>query len=230
MNSEEIERIRSIYEKRLEAEADSRYAYWRPANLLLVQRLEWDIAGALAQRGLLPLTDSRALDIGCGDGFWLRFLLRLGAFPSNLHGIDLLPDRAEQASLLSPAMHIINGDASALPYPDGYFNLVMQFTAFSSILNSSVKQQVAGEMMRVLQTDGVILWYDFIFNPANRDTRGIRKRELQSLFPGCSYRFQRVTLAPPLARGLARYSRLGCTLLDAIPFLRTHYLATISKK
>jgi len=28
------------------------------------------------------------LDVGCGKGNWLRFLLSLGARPENLHGIE----------------------------------------------------------------------------------------------------------------------------------------------
>ncbi|HEX9633238.1 MAG TPA: hypothetical protein VGA02_12320 [Gemmatimonadales bacterium] len=40
---------------------------------------------------------------------------------------------------------------------------------------------------------------------------------------------QRITLAPPLVRTVARRSWLAAYLLARIPFLRTHYLGVIRK-
>lgn len=41
---------------------------------------------------------------------------------------------------------------------------------------------------------------------------------------------RRVSLAPPIARALARWSWLACELLEKLPFLRTRYLAAIVKR
>lgn len=229
MGRDEANRIRSVYARREEAGVEKRYAYWEPANLYLVQQLESAIVRALARQGLVPLGERRVLDVGCGDGFWLRFLLRLGAQPGNLYGIDLLPDRVQRARQLGPGMDLTVGDAASLPYPDATFDLAMQFTVFTSILDAAAKSRIAGEMLRVLRPGGVILWYDFILNPGNPETRGIGRKEVRSLFPGCRYHFQRTTLAPPLARRLASRSWLACYLLEKVPWLRTHYLATIVK-
>ncbi|MFQ5880051.1 MAG: class I SAM-dependent methyltransferase [Dehalococcoidia bacterium] len=230
MGTDEANRIRIAYARRqavgLEGE---RYAYWEPATLYLVQQLEREVVRALARHGLVPLDDRRVLDVGCGDGFWLRFLLRLGAQPQNLYGIDLLPDRIQRGRELGPPMELTVGDASALPYPDASFHLALQFTAFTSVLDPATKRRMAAEMLRVLRPDGVILWYDFTLNPGNPDVRGIGTREVRSLFPGCCCYFRRVTLAPPLGRWLARRSWLACYLLEKVPWLRTHYLATIVK-
>jgi hypothetical protein len=85
-------------------------------------------------------------------------------------------------------------------------------------------------MLRVVKPTGLILWYDFFFdNPKNVNVRGIAGREIQRLFPGCSVKLQRVTLAPPLTRRLAARSWLACSLLEAIPLLRTHLLGVIRK-
>src|SRR5205814_10331318 len=112
-----------------------------------------------------------------------------------------------------------------LPLRSASFDLVAQFTVFTSILEPALKRQVALEMTRVTKPDGLILWYDFAFdNPKNRDVRGIAKREIRKLFPGCSVKLQRVTLAPPLTRRLASRSWLVCSILEAIPLLRTHLL------
>jgi len=66
------------------------------------------------------------------------------------------------------------GDASRLPFKDGSFDIVMQFTVFTSILDREVKKAVATEMLRVLKADGIILWYDYhMNNPKNPDVKGI---------------------------------------------------------
>jgi SAM-dependent methyltransferase len=230
MSSDEASRIRAVYAQREATRAEERYAYWQPANLFLIQQLERAIVQTLQRRDMLPLTECRVLDVGCGDGFWLRFLLRLGAVPTNLYGIDLLENRVEQARLLAPNMDLRVEDATALPYREEYFDIVTQFTMFTSILSPEIKQRIGGEMLRVLQPGGIVLWYDFVMNPRNKDTQGIGAAELRALFPDCDYRFSRVTLAPPLTRMLARRSWLACYLLEKMPLLRTHYLATITKR
>jgi len=224
----ETERLRSVHAKRAE-EAARRYGYWNPAPFFLVQRLERDVADRLRRNGLLPLGERRVLEAGCGSGYWLRFALRLGAQPHNLHGVDILPERVRDAYRLSPNFPLLIGDAARLPYEDGYFDLVMQFTMFTSILDDGLRRRAAAEMLRVLKPSGTVLWYDFILNPGNPDTRGIRAREVRSLFPGCQVRIRRATLAPPISRRLAPFSWLACYLLELIPWLRTHYLATVTK-
>ncbi len=94
-----------------------------------------------------------------------------------------------------------------------------------------MKRQIASEMLRVVKRDGLILWYDFhVNNPRNPDVRGIKKREIYQLFPGCRIELQRTTLVPPLVRLLAARSWLVCYRLGRIPWLCTHYLGVIQKE
>ena len=107
----------------------------------------------------------------------------------------------------------------------------MQFTAFTSILENRMKRNIAEEMLRVLKSDGIVLWYDYFLSKfTNPDVRGIGKREIRRLFPNCTRDFNKVTLAPPIARAVAPYSFLLCYLLEKMPWLRTHYLVVIKKK
>ena len=107
----------------------------------------------------------------------------------------------------------------------------MQFTVFTSVLDAVMKHQIAAEMLRVVKDEGFIVWYDFhVNNPWNPDVRGIKKREIAQLFPGCRLTLQRLTLVPPLARLLAPYSWLACYGLGKIPWLCTHYLGLIAKE
>jgi SAM-dependent methyltransferase len=225
----EAERVRTAYARRRELGLDARYSYWEPANLYLYQQRERAMVEMLGRHGLLPLGERRVLDVGCGDGSVLRDMLRYGARPDNLEGVDLLPERIERARELSPNVRFSEADASALPCADASFDLALGFTLFSSILDEGTRRRVADEMLRVLRPGGLALLYDFWLNPRNPDVRPLGKRQVQALFPGCALDWRRVTLAPPLTRFLASRSWLVCYLLEKLPFLRTHYLVAITK-
>lgn len=227
LESEEA-RIRSVYAQR---QGSFRYSWFNQGYLFRVQELERVILAALKIKDLTLLHDKRILEIGCGQGQWLREFVKWGASPGNITGIDVLPDRIAKARQLCPeGMHIQCGNAARLSFDDACFDLVMQFTVFSSILERAVKEMIAREMLRVLKEGGLILWYDlYRNNPQNRDVRGIGKQEIVHLFPGCRIDLYKVSLAPPLARLLAPYSWLGCYFLERMRVLNTHYLAIIKK-
>jgi len=58
--------------------------------------------------------------------------------------------------------------------------------------------------------------------------KGIGKSEILRLFPNCKFNFNKITLAPPIARAIAPYSYLASYLLEKLKFLNTHYLVVIS--
>ena len=185
----------------------------------------------LGDLGFASLRDVRLLEVGCGTGNWLRRFVLWGATPSNLSGIDLLPDRISAArESTAPGVHLGIGDAAALNFPDGAFDIVFQSTMFTSILDARVRSSAALEMLRVLKPGGTIIWYDyFVPSPRNPDVRAIRLAELRELFPPCNVHARRVSLVPPIARALARRAWWVCETLELIPWLRTHYLASIQK-
>ncbi|HXK33187.1 MAG TPA: class I SAM-dependent methyltransferase [Dehalococcoidia bacterium] len=225
----EAERVRAAYARRAEQGADDRYGLTDPANLYLFQRRERALVELLRRHELLPLTGRRILDVGCGNGAVLRDLQRLGARPRDLAGVDLLAERVEAARAANPAIAVTQGDATRLPYRDASFDVAVLFTVVSSILDQAVRRVVASEAVRVVRPGGVIVWYDFTWNPGNRDTRGVGLAELRALFAGCDVDARRVTLAPPIGRRVARRSFTLAAALEAIPLLRTHYLAAITK-
>ncbi|HEY7270401.1 MAG TPA: class I SAM-dependent methyltransferase, partial [Dehalococcoidia bacterium] len=181
---------------------------------------------------LLPLTGKRILDVGCGDGGALRDFVRLGAVPRDLTGVDLLDARVERARELTPGACIEAGDAQTLPFPDAAFDLVLGFTLLSSVLDKKPRARIAAEMGRVCSPRGALLLYDFWLNPFNRDTRPLRRDDVRALFPGWHARFAATTLAPPLVRVLAPLpgGRFACSLLEVLPFLRTHFLALLRRE
>ncbi len=227
----EAARLREAYARRARLGLDTRYDYWQPSNLFTHQSRERALVRLLADAALLPLAGRRVLDVGCGDGGVLRDLVRLGAAPSDLNGVDLLDDRVQRARELTPGASIDLADAQALPFAQGQFDLVLGFTLLSSVLDSAARSRVAGEMARVCRPGGFVVLYDFWLNPFNRDARPLSHNDARSLFPGFEATFHPTTLAPPIARALAPLPGgwVACTLLEVIPFLRTHFLAALRR-
>lgn len=231
MNSgADFTRLRNEYKNRDHRLAESDlYALHNPANLFMFQQRQRDIVSLLNQFEIFPLGQQRILEVGCGKGQIMHEFLGYGAAPECLYGIDILEHHVRKAAHTLPHLPLACADGRYLPYKNDSFDLIMQYTAFSSILDQSVKSSMAQEMLRVLAPTGLILWYDFWINPTNPQTRGIRPIEVRDLFPECQYTFRRITLAPPISRRLSTVSWLLCCLLERFVILNTHYLVAIRK-
>jgi ubiquinone/menaquinone biosynthesis C-methylase UbiE len=227
MGMNELDRIREVYAQRRAGGREDRYTVFDRANLFRLLSLERELVEALRRERLTDLAGLRALDVGCGGGWWLRTLLRWGARAEHLAGIDLLDEAVAAARRVHPDLRVEQGSAERLPFPDRAFDLVSQFTVFSSVLDGEMRRRMAGEMLRVLRPGGILLSYDFTLNPRNPDTTGITRAELASLFAGCRVRARRVTLAPPLARMVVPRSWIAAEVLERVPVLRSHLLVTV---
>jgi ubiquinone/menaquinone biosynthesis C-methylase UbiE len=229
MSSAEISRLRDEYARRHEELHESyKYSLFNPAALFAYQERQMWIMKILGKYGFFPLKGADILEVGCGSGGVLAEFLSYGVTPSRLYGLEVVNESVQMAHNRLPHLPVIYGDGQTLPFPDGKFKLVMQYTAFSSILDEKVRTQMAREMQRVVDPqNGIILSYDFWINPLNRQTIGIRPSELRRLFPNCSYEFHRITLAPPVAARLIKVSRLLCSFLERLKVFNTHYLTVI---
>ncbi|MBX3637657.1 MAG: class I SAM-dependent methyltransferase [Rubrivivax sp.] len=200
--------------------------------MLARQQRERALAALLSRYVSRPLRDLEVLEIGCGHGENLLDLLRLGADPSRLTANELLPERAAAARHRLPAaLRMIEGDATRAPLPPGAYDLVVQSTVFSSLLDDAFQQRLADAMWSWLKPGGAVLWYDFtVDNPRNADVRGVPLSRVRALFPAArGIDARRVTLAPPLARALCRVHPALYALFNLLPPLRTHVLAWIEK-
>jgi SAM-dependent methyltransferase len=225
----EAERIEAVYAARARTLPAARDSLLHPGNLLIAQERAQRFLDGIVREGLAPLAGRAILDVGCGTGQWLRELIHWGADPERLCGVDLLPDRIAIARTKLPAsVGLEPADGVRLPFDDARFDLVLQSTVFSSILDGVVRRRVAAEMQRVLRPGGLIVWYDArVRSPGNRSFAGIGGGEIAALFPGWRVRLTSLTLAPPLVRWLAPRSLAACQLLARVPILRTHWLAFI---
>jgi ubiquinone/menaquinone biosynthesis C-methylase UbiE len=227
----EVSRIRAAYSQRAKAVPKDRYSIFKEENLLARLELEREIVRLLNRFKHNHLEDEKILDVGCGAGFWLRQFIQWGAQPEKLFGIDLLQERIQRGKELCPdGITLKWGDASNLEFEDSTFDLVVQITVFTSILDLQMKRRVATEMSRVLKPGGAILWYDyFVSNPYNPDVRGVSRKEICQLFPGLSIFLQRITLAPPLGRAVGPISPALYRVMSVFKPLCTHYLGFFKK-
>ena len=81
-------------------------------------------------------------------------------------------------------------------------------------------------MLDLLNPNGIILWYDFIYNnPKNEHVKKVSVNELKLLFSiSKKIYYKKITLAPPIGRKTGRLYKIF-----NIPVLRSHILAVIKK-
>ena len=88
----------------------------------------------------------RILDIGCGKGFMLYDFLRL--IPdAEIHGIDI-SEYAINNSKKEVRDNLVLGNATKLPWPDNYFDLVVSITTLHNLKAYDLEQALK-EMERV---------------------------------------------------------------------------------
>ncbi len=183
MSDAELERIRTEYQAR-DAATDSPYRWDNPGYVSYMQGVERALLRALDDAGV-SLAGARVLDVGCGSGYFLHRLRDYGA--GEAHGIDLMENRIAAGRERYPALHLHVGSATELPFEDGEFDLVTQFTCLSSILDDEVRLAAAREMRRVSRA--WVLSFDMrgMRRPGSRKATGtptvpLDEQELHRLF------------------------------------------------
>jgi SAM-dependent methyltransferase len=224
VNEAELERLRRAYRER-DAAAAGPYRWDNPGYVAYMQNVERAVLRALFDAGV-HLSGARVLDVGSGSGYFLHRLEEYGA--GECHGIDLMPERIEEGTKRYPTLHLRVGNAAELPFGDGEFDLVTQFTCLSSILDDELRLAAAGEMQRV-GTGGWILSLDMrtirplaLRSRRGTPTVGLDEPELRRLF-GEPAILRRTALRFDLAE-LVHGRPVPVALLGALPTLRSHFL------
>jgi SAM-dependent methyltransferase len=245
----EVARIEAAYTARDAATTSSPYQFSKPGYAFYVQLLEWSVLEGI-RRSPVDIEGARVLDVGCGTGYLVHRLVEFGAAEAS--GVDLMPARIEEARRRYPQVRFIAANAAKLPFGDGEFDIVTQFTCLSSVLDPSLRGSIASEMWRVLRPGGVVLSYD-IRAPtwpvrtmrrlgAWRRTRAdqsdsevatpirdLSAAHLRRLFPDGSLDYASVGLAFGLC-GIAAHSYLAARLLARIALLREHGIGVVLKE
>ena len=180
----ETDRLKKVYDDyRTSTSVQARWNLANPGNSAINQERCHAMRQIFRSDTCPSLSASRVLDVGCGNGDVLASLTEIGAQTENLYGVDLLITRLQDAKERYPHIAFQCGNAEQLPFADGFFNIILFFTVFSSILDSSMQRNVAREANRLLAPGGAILWYDFRYNnPTNPHVRAMRCSDIQNLF------------------------------------------------
>lgn len=111
---------------------------------------------ALCLRYLQP--DSKMLEIGCANGMNLAHLAQATGCLG--YGLDPSIQAIESGRSQFPSLQLTVGTADTLPYPDGYFNLVLLgFCLY--VIDRALLPRIVAEVDRVLADKGVLVITDF---------------------------------------------------------------------
>jgi 2-polyprenyl-6-hydroxyphenyl methylase/3-demethylubiquinone-9 3-methyltransferase len=118
------------------------------------QRNPW-LLGDLAR--MFPWRRCRVLDVGCGAGFLTNELARRG---HQVVGLDAAADSLEVAAAhdVTGDVNYVQGDARALPWPDGTFDAVCAMDLLEHVEEPG---QVVEEAARVLAPGGRFYFHTF---------------------------------------------------------------------
>lgn len=109
-----------------------------------------------------PAAGMKVLEVGCGTGTNLALFADVGC---DVSGIDLSPSMLGLAEKkLGDGANLHLGDASAMPFDDGAFDLVLGFLTLHE-MPPDIRGPVVSEMARVVGSDGRIVFVDFHHGP-----------------------------------------------------------------
>jgi SAM-dependent methyltransferase len=106
------------------------------------------LTAAAALRRLLGPGEGTCLDVGCGGGHFVAVAAELGW---TVTGIELSTDQLEHARSRHPGLELIHGDATAVPFPDAWFD-----AAYSTFTHTDFDDfaGAVAEVRRVLRPGG----------------------------------------------------------------------------
>ncbi len=177
---------------------------------VLFQTFALDMANIRALRRLpLDRHAARVLDVGCGLGPGILSFIRLGFKPSNLCGVDLLPERIDAARVDLPGVDLRAESADALSHPSDSFDVVYESGLFTAVMDEALAKGMADEMIRVTRPGGFLILVDWRYRkPRNPNYAGLSMKRIRRLFEvGGPTRFvaqERGSLIPPIGRFLSK--------------------------
>lgn len=114
---------------------------------------------------------ARGLDLGCGQGWYLAEMRKLGF---QVDGTDYSQGQLDRATnnFQTQGMHpgvLVQADAQALPFLDNSYDFVYSINAIHHILAEGAQQRALSEVVRVLRPGGVFMLHEMnTYNPVFR--------------------------------------------------------------
>lgn len=122
---------------------------------------------------LAPRPGERVLDVGSGPGYLIASIADAVGAGGEVHGLDVsapMNALARTRNASRPQVHIDEGNATALPHPDGYFDAAVSTQVYEYVPDIPA---ALAEMRRVLRTGGRVLvldtdWDSLVWHTADR--------------------------------------------------------------
>lgn len=122
--------------------------------------------------GLELKDDDNVLEVGCGNGYYLSLLNRLG-IKLSLTGIDIdeLALNDAKRFINDKKVKVMMADASKIPFPNHTFDKIVMSEVIEHVTDDEKK--VLKEVYRVLKKDGILVLttnninYPFLWDPVN---------------------------------------------------------------
>jgi 2-polyprenyl-3-methyl-5-hydroxy-6-metoxy-1,4-benzoquinol methylase len=157
------------------------------------------------------------LDVGCGAGSNLAWLVELGADPSLLTGVDLLAERIDVARSRFAGIRFVAGDFVQSDL-GGPFDMVMMLAVLTSVTNPELKRRIMEKALRLLKPGGIFFFYDLVSRRQRRGTAAYQVltfAEIDAyLAPRKVRYFRKDLLRGDVAERLVR--RLGVTAAELV--------------
>ncbi len=227
---DELQRARQMYESRYRINWKNRSYMWHPRNPISIvhsQILDRQVIQAINLLNI-ELVDQKILDVGSGYGRLLRFWTELGADPSNLFGIDLTLYRLQHAKKLLNGAGYACSSAGELPFEANSFDILSEFSVFSSIFDHALRKKAAEEMVRVLRPRGWLIWYD-VSNGKGGNPQPIGRKDVMALFPDLELEYN----CPIFSRELTRIIKINVDLAflwERLPFFPKNGLIMVFRR
>jgi SAM-dependent methyltransferase len=192
---------------------------------LRVNKEAWERGGHVAgyaNRRLLPVEvlllvryrealSGRVLEVGCGAGRILGYLVQLGG---EVHGTDISRDMVEHCHAAYPAAHVRLGDvADVRAGIEGKFSALLAMDNLIDVFDDSERRRVLGEMRDLLEPDGLLIFGSHNLGYIERDRSGSLsqgKRVQELLWKAGSRPIEDVVrVARRMPQRLANRRRLG---------------------
>jgi ubiquinone/menaquinone biosynthesis C-methylase UbiE len=174
----------------------------------------------------------RILDLGCGNGYALEAVRR--AHPANRYsGLDFSEELLALARARKlPGCELHLGDARALPYKDGSFDLVYSERCLINILDWDGQKKALSEIHRVLRPGGHYLMIECFTDGLENNNRARHELGLPDI--PAAYHNRYIEKEPFLAAIEGRFAAVEAKSLDRHArgyhfcgnFLSSHYFVS----
>jgi len=129
--------------------------YWagmQPLGSYKIERAKWIMDVLLRLRKKMGSTDTRLLDLGCGDGRLVPLWQSISG--AETHGLELSPQAVQTAQQMFPYIKYKQGDGISTGYDDSYFDIVVCQEVLEHI---EEQNRLVSECSRIMKTGGYLV-------------------------------------------------------------------------